>query len=590
MSKWYRISISLATKCRIGFTLAVLIIISAGLFFPYRWMGKLIEQGKHELAQQEAWHALEQHYGQPPLLESPEGNRLQFKTDFFEVTRPITQWLSLSEDQSIAKYDKFTRHGIRKFREDKSKYEYFSFHRKTPALSLPPSEGTSENIDPNAVMSVPKAMDSAQDQYPTTGYLWALRAEESCMASGCHESRPSDSITETAATVQLPRSFTEGELVGVISVVIPAGQTNTTLLFNLLTIIMGGAFSCISAAVVFYLFTQRIIIQPVRSLRQAADQVTVSSDEAVDDSDQEMKAWGNALAITENIKTGDEFEKMAKAFHQMLTRLKLAHDRLRETNRALDMRLGELETRNIALYESNKLKSEFLANVSHELRTPLNAIIGFAEILKDQAKQRNDERNIHYSNNVLESGNMLLGIINDLLELATIEAGKVEIHWESIPFEETLEAILNLTRPQFAEKNLHVITSIDESTGWIETDTGKLQQILFNLFSNAIKFTPAEGTVEISARKYVNLEQRSMLEIIVADNGKGIAEEDREKIFEKFLQLDGSVTREYTGVGLGLAIVKELTAILNGTISVGGQVGQGAIFTLTLPVARDMDE
>ncbi|MCF7957988.1 MAG: HAMP domain-containing histidine kinase, partial [Phycisphaerae bacterium] len=405
-----------------------------------------------------------------------------------------------------------------------------------------------------------------------------------------HESRPSDSATEAIVPARSPRSFTEGELVGVISVVIPAGQTNTTLLFNLLTIIMGGAFSCISAAVVFYLFTQRFIIQPVRSLRQAADQVTLSSDNAVDDSGQEMKAWDNALAITENIKTGDEFEKMANAFHQMLTRLKLAHDRLRETNRALDMRLGELETRNIALYESNKLKTEFLANVSHELRTPLNAIIGFAEILKDQAEQRNDDRNSRYSNNVLESGNMLLGIINDLLELATIEAGKVEIHWESIPFEETLEAILNLTRPQFAEKNLHVITSIDESTGRIETDTGKLQQILFNLFSNAIKFTPAEGTVEISARKYVDPQQRAMLEIIVADNGKGIAEEDREKIFEKFLQLDGSVTREYTGVGLGLAIVKELTAILNGTISVGGQVGQGAIFTLTLPVARQADQ
>ncbi len=590
MSKWYRISISLATKCRIGFTLAVLIIISAGLFFPHRWMGKLIEQGKHELAQREAIHALEDHYKQTPILETSDIKMPEIESDSLEIVTPVTRWISIKEDGSKKDYDKFTRHGIKEFLKDKNKKEHFAFHRKIRQSELQPKKTAKPVADPNDQKSDDQKGNGQLAAYPTSGYLWALRAEASCMASGCHQSPSSEGTGQKSPDPKSLRPFTEGELVGAISVTIPAGQTNTTQLFNLLTIIMGGAFSCISAAVVFYLFTQRIIIQPVRSLRQAADQVTVASEDALDQNGQEKEAWAEALAITENIKTGDEFEKMATAFHQMLTRLKLAHDTLRENNRALDMRLGELETRNIALYESNKLKTEFLANVSHELRTPLNAIIGFAEILKDQAELREDDRNIRYSNNVLESGNMLLGIINDLLELATIEAGKVEIHWESIPFEETLEAILNLTSTQFEEKNLKVIANFDQSTGMVETDIGKLQQILFNLFSNAIKFTPEEGTVEISARKFINPDQRPMFEIIVADTGEGIAEEDRQKIFEKFLQLDGSVTREYDGVGLGLAIVKELTEVLGGTITVGGQLGQGAIFTLTLPATRTNDE
>jgi len=544
-------------------------------------MGKLIEQGKQDLARREAIYALEDHFNRSSLPDAPDAGSLNPETDPFETPQPNTTWISHQENHTNHTADPFVQKGIKLFGKDKDNQEYFSFHQDMSASAVLPVQ---ENIDPNAISRDTNGVDNAKAHYPNSRYLLALRARETCMTSECHGNRLADSGTDETANPDAPRSFTEGELVGAISVVIPAGQTSTTLLFNLLTIIMGGAFSCISASVVFYLFTQRYIIQPVRSLRQAADQVTIPSDKTDDDIQQEKEAWGEALAITENIKTGDEFEKMANAFHQMLTRLKLAHDRLRETNRALDMRLGELETRNLALYESNKLKSEFLANVSHELRTPLNAIIGFAEILKDQAELRDDQRNIRYSNNVLESGNLLLKIINDLLDIATIEAGKVEVHWEAIPFAETLEALINLTRPQFDEKNLQVITDIDESIGTVQTDTSKFQQIIFNLFSNDIKFTPAGGKVEIQARKNVNAQQSPIVEIIVADSGEGIAQEDREKIFEKFLQLDGSVTREHTGVGLGLAIVKELTAILGGTISVDGQVGQGAIFILSLPV------
>jgi signal transduction histidine kinase len=323
---------------------------------------------------------------------------------------------------------------------------------------------------------------------------------------------------------------------------------------------------------------------------------------------------------------------MAEAFHQMLSRLKLAHDRLRETNRALDLRLGELEAKNVALFEANKLKSEFLANVSHELRTPLNAIIGFTEILKEQAQHRQDHKALRYADNVLESGKILLKIINELLDLAKIEAGKVQVTWEKCSISSLVEALINFTRPLFEKKRITINTNIPESLPLIVTDPAKLQQALFNLLDNAIKFSPEQGRIDVRAylldhdsltAPEISEEEMSTLEeiihpegspptlrsyasavpgtliqppvnpstrdaagqvcISIADTGPGIDPDQREKIFDKFRQLDGSVTRAHSGTGLGLAIVKELSQILGAAITVTGNSPQGSIFTLILP-------
>ncbi|MBN2843235.1 MAG: HAMP domain-containing histidine kinase, partial [Sedimentisphaerales bacterium] len=280
--------------------------------------------------------------------------------------------------------------------------------------------------------------------------------------------------------------------------------------------------------------------------------------------------------------TGDEYEQLAVAFNHMLSRLKTAHDRLRENYVALDNRLGDLEARNIALYESNKLKSEFLANVSHELRTPLNAIIGFAEVLHEQAESREDTRGMRYSHNVMQSGKLLLRIINDLLELARIEAGRVELHVEQFSFAEIVNNLFNIIRPQAEEKQLVLESKISERIGAIESDPGKVQQIVFNLISNAVKFTPNGGQITVEA----DLAEDGPLlgiEIFVTDSGPGIAPDDREIIFEKFRQLDGSVTRRYGGVGLGLAIVRELVTMLGGEVGVVDYEGGGARFRVFVP-------
>ena len=247
------------------------------------------------------------------------------------------------------------------------------------------------------------------------------------------------------------------------------------------------------------------------------------------------------------------------------------------------MRVDQLAEKNLALFESNKLKSEFLTNVSHELRTPMNAIIGFAEILQEQIATEKDKKKSRYVTNVLESGKMLLGIINDLLDLAKAEAGKMEAQWEKCSIQEIVSVLVNLIRPLADEKKLKLKFTVDKSLGLVETDPGKLQQILFNLINNAVKFTPQRGRVEIKAEKA----GASHAKLSVADTGPGIAPEDQAKIFEKFLQLDGSMTREHAGAGLGLAIVKELTDILGGQITVASQPQQGAIFTVVLPISKE---
>ena len=599
MSKWYRFSLSLAAKCRIAFAFAVLLIIAAGLFVPYRWMDKLVEQGKRELAQSEVHHLRLRHFRDaaemgdsarvPSLSVPPE-------TD---SSRPLTRWLSLPQPviadntELLDKFfrdtvpdDPFLRKGVLLFLEDPETNEIFELQTSQPVPQ-------SLLAEPESI--TPPAAAPAATAYQPARFLCAVRADNSCLSAGCHTVPPAGAAPlPDAAPPEGAAPFTEGQLVGVISVLLPAGQTSTTLLFNRIFIVVGGLLSCICAVVTFYLITQRFILLPVRSLREAADKITLESADADNSAELSQDAWKDALNITAGIKTGDEYEKMAQAFHQMLSRLKLAHDRLRETNRALDLRLGELEAKNVALFESNKLKSEFLANVSHELRTPLNAIIGFAEILKERTQSQRDEKALRYVGNVLESGQLLLHIINELLDLASIEAGKIRVKWEKCSVRTVTEVLANLTRPLFDPKKLSVNLDIAEDLPTIETDPARLQQILFNLLDNAIKFTPEHGRIDIIARlldKDALVAQPvlsdgsngSFIRISISDTGPGIASEDREIIFDKFHQLDGSVTRAYSGTGLGLAIVRELTRILGGSVTVADNPPHGATFSVILP-------
>ena len=216
--------------------------------------------------------------------------------------------------------------------------------------------------------------------------------------------------------------------------------------------------------------------------------------------------------------------------------------------------------------------------MSHELRTPLNSILGFAQILRDAPALETDPKLRRYTENILSSGRMLLEMINDLLDLAKIEAGKLQVRCEKVSPNDIVEVVCNMVRPMLAETEIKLSYDVDPATPILVTDGAKVQQILYNLISNAIKFT-AEGEVRVTVCPV----QDERVAFAVIDTGPGIGRDEQLRIFERFTQLDSSYTRRYRGTGLGLSIVKELTALLGGTVSVDSEVGRGSTFTVVLP-------
>src|SRR5258707_14260120 len=238
-----------------------------------------------------------------------------------------------------------------------------------------------------------------------------------------------------------------------------------------------------------------------------------------------------------------------------------------------------LRERNEALETAGRLKSEFIANVSYELRTPLNAIIGFAEILANQYFGPLSERQLEYSRGILDSSHRLMSLINDILDLATIEAGYMALETAPIDVRAMLQAVITLTRERARNRDLALTLRCPREIGTIEADERRLKQALFNLISNAIKFTPAGGSIRLEAR-------RSSGELILAvtDTGVGIRPADQERVFEKFER--GDPHARESGAGLGLSLVKSLIELHGGSVSIESKPTAGATILGDLPAAQ----
>lgn len=230
---------------------------------------------------------------------------------------------------------------------------------------------------------------------------------------------------------------------------------------------------------------------------------------------------------------------------------------------------------------ANITKSEFLANMSHELRTPLNSIIGFSDLLLEKIAGELNEKQIRYVTNISTSGKHLLNIINDILDISKIEAGRMEFIHEEISIHTAINEVMATLSPIAVRKNIEIIKNIDKSIEIIRVDKTKLKQILYNLINNAIKFTDSGGRVTLDVQS-----KNEKLVFKIIDTGIGIMKEDQDKLFTVFSQLDTANNRIYEGTGLGLAVVKKLVEMHNGVVWVESEIGKGSTFAFEIPVEQ----
>ena len=381
-------------------------------------------------------------------------------------------------------------------------------------------------------------------------YYGAVRADARCL--DCHP--------RTAAEREEYGTLKQGDLMALVRINIPTeaitkgvDQNRAWLIsiaFVTAILIMGGS----------YLIVRYVIVKPVKHLKEVSDAISAGE-------------WN----VRSEIQTGDEFEDLSHAFNRMLRNLVNMQDRWRKVHADLDHKVDELAQANLALYESNRLKSDFLATMSHELRTPLNSILGFSDVLLS-SDQLSDKQQ-RWVGNIKTSGDQLLNLINDILDLARIEAGKMQVKLEEFSIHDVCEGLLNMFRPLAEKKNIDLRGQLDPGIPLLRQDVGKLQQILSNLLSNAVKFTPEGGRVILKAEA-----EPLHLVVTVTDTGVGIAPEEQELVFEKFRQAGNPLTREHAGTGLGLSIVRELAKLLGGEVTLQSELGRGSTFTVRLPL------
>lgn len=307
-------------------------------------------------------------------------------------------------------------------------------------------------------------------------------------------------------------------------------------------------------------FVARRVVRPLQALRKGVERI-----------------GGGDMSQRLSLKTGDEIEVLAEEFNKMAESLREAYAGLEQK---VAERTRELAVANERLKELDRLKSDFVSNVSHELRTPLTAIKGAVDLLLREMAGPLGERQAHYLTRVKSNTQHLAGLINDLLDLSKIEAGRVELNSSRVSLGGLVHEVVETLRPVAAEKPISLEVAAPEPAIVVWADREKLTQVLMNLIGNAIKFTPSEGKVTVSVTGNGN----GAVAVSVRDTGSGISAEDREKIFDKFYQAAGNGKSKPKGTGLGLAISKALVELHGGRIWVESEVNRGSTFTFTLPV------
>jgi signal transduction histidine kinase len=283
--------------------------------------------------------------------------------------------------------------------------------------------------------------------------------------------------------------------------------------------------------------------------------------------------YANQAAVA--IENSRLIESLEAKVDERTKELEDANQELQSVNRELMLRREEADS-------ASKSKTDFLANMSHELRTPLNSILGFSEIMQQGMAGPLTDKQKEFLADISSSGNHLLALITDILDLSKIEAGKLELELSSFSLKELVDASLVMFKEKALKHGISVTSDIDTSITAMSADQRKLKQVLVNLLSNAFKFTPDGGSVRVEARRAPDF-----IEMSVTDTGIGISEENQQRLFQPFQQIETSLTRKYAGTGLGLSLCRRLVELHGGKIWVESGPGKGSRFMFVIPVKNE---
>jgi signal transduction histidine kinase len=544
---------SLERKCRFLFGLCLLVLITGSFW----WYGRRTEALVYESTRTTGRHLVDAIMLQRHWV-TLDANRQKYEPLIEKLGRDLQrepyEWVLLdpaAPDEEAAGYKRL----------DIAVLDYFR--------SRPAPEATADEPGPGDTATEEREFRTPdRTEYH---YYQPIRAQQKCLV--CHVYRgPTAQPVPPLPDAPPPETLAAGDLMAVVKVVMPDAATRTAINWNRATLLAAAIMTWFLSMLAAWAIVRYVIVKPLEHLRDVSDEIR----------------RGN-LAARAEVHTTDEFEELGVAFNRMLRGLVDTQEELRKTNGTLDVKVDELAQANLHLYEMNRLKSDFLATMSHELRTPLNSIIGFSDVLG--SIQSLDDKQRRYVQNIRSSGRMLLEMINDILDLAKIEAGKMEVRAVPFDVEAVVSAQCDMARPLAEKKDIDLAHEVGPGLEAVVQDQAKVQQILANLLSNAVKFTPGGGRVDVRARLLPTATAGSgELVLDVIDTGVGIAAEEQQTIFEKFRQGglprrgDDAMTREYSGTGLGLSIVRELCRLLGGDVAVESQLGRGSRFTVRLPV------
>lgn len=560
----------LELKCLVLFGICMCLLIASAFFLVERAAVRLVEQNTREKSRDLITvHLVKAHF---KAWEGPEGSghtpfeEREFVKDVTdEFGRTEFEFDVLVDDESVS------RQAITPVVPDPTEIRLMEAMReqllekqRRGLMARSDNEVGSESAEDteSGVIFTPEQVETShEERYDSAGnYQYYQPIVFSQMCRDCHYTQ-----TDNLSSLESVGTVAAEEPLSVVRLTLPQQATRSAIYWTWAVLITLAILTVSAGVITLYLIVRYVIVKPLKHLREVSDQIR-----------------NGKMETRAELHTGDEFEELASSFNRMLRHLADSQSELTVANTDLDRKVEELAHLNMQLHEMNQVKSEFLANMSHELRTPLNSIIGFSEVLKNIDSMTDKQR--RYATNIMKSGKLLSEMINDILDLAKIEAGKMEVKPTEFKIETVVHAHCDMVRSLSEEKNIDLLVDLEPDLPLLFQDQVKLQQILTNLLSNAIKFTPEGGRITVSGKMLPN----DRFEMAVSDTGVGIAEDDRSAIFEKFRQGkvvrgEDNLTREYSGTGLGLSIVRELCSLLGGEVELESEVGRGSLFRILLP-------